>query len=605
VASQYELPPGVAISRDQRLVAARIHRAGSTLIEVPARWVLNKDTAQNTVLQQYLDPEDGGLPAGLPHWAAQPDLVLLALQLALRSWPDEELGRHWRDTWLVTAEKWLNGTSHWSMTEFAWLEGSRVREHSIGHGQQLDHELQQVLPPLVHHHPQFFGTGARGDFSPMRVRGLVDVVAAHALVPVKTGRPVLLPLPQLRLEHDGNTRVDVDVASGAIVLRALRLLHEGEEVTLEGKAHDHAAAMVRQGDPGVDPHGCAALAASAPGPTAVPLALNLDEHDPLLAAKEVLLAKASLSAAGETFTLREGRAPPLHLLPFARLMALQSHELPLLSGDGGLPMEPLAPANEDNAFRHIAARIEARLAAYPSSVEEDEYELGKGGSPASHTRRAAAVAVGLLEKRLLLSMLATLNDELHVYLHANTPMAPASGSASTVSGKGGLGGKDQAGQSQGVAAQEGPSRRRRRRYPSSGSAATPRQRVEMRVSFAPIGVELVRDPPSAGGAVHGECQQLRVRSVEANGTAARAGVTAGMVLEHVDRVCAHRLRALQVQRQLLDTSPAQPLLVQFAADSALTRCQCVHEHDPSTPGSKSSSKSSDLSGQAQTVRGSG
>ena len=85
--------------------------------------------------------------------------------------------------------------------------------------------------------------------------------------------------------------------------------------------------------------------------------------------------------------------------------------------DVGLPMARLSEANEDHAFRLIATTLEARLADFPTTYEEDEYMLeqqqGRQRRTDAPDNRAAAAAASLLEKRLVAEALATLQAEVH------------------------------------------------------------------------------------------------------------------------------------------------------------------------------------------------
>ena len=105
-------------------------------------------------------------------------------------------------------------------------------------------------------------------------------------------------------------------------------------------------------------------------------------------------------------------------------------------------MQPISPSNEEHAFRLIATTIDRMLAAYPTSVEEDEYELSgaaastprRRGKPAKvhgarDGRRHAAICSALLEKRLLSATLGTLSHSVQSY----TRSASTSGAAETES----------------------------------------------------------------------------------------------------------------------------------------------------------------------------
>ena len=99
------------------LTVTRPVEAGELLLELPGTAALTKDSAQDTSLLQYLDPEDGRPPPGMPHWAALPDDFVLALQLlqlqrTRSDRPDDPWG-----AWLRLAPKQLHGTAHWGEDE--------------------------------------------------------------------------------------------------------------------------------------------------------------------------------------------------------------------------------------------------------------------------------------------------------------------------------------------------------------------------------------------------------------------------------------------------------------------------------------------------------
>ena len=142
---------------------------------------------------------------------------------------------------------------------------------------------------------------------------------AHRLVPPQTGVPLLLPLPQLRLEHGGAARLSLRAADGRLELRAARALRAGTEVTLDAGGFGHAALMLRQGTAGEGGgsgggRGGSALwtneagASAAAGPGALPLSLALAEDDGLHALKLVLLGKLGLKPEGEV--LPSPTSPP-------------------------------------------------------------------------------------------------------------------------------------------------------------------------------------------------------------------------------------------------------------------------------------------------------
>ena len=258
-----------------RLIATRAFAAGAAITKLPWRSILSKDSAQETSwLLKYLDPEDGVLPPGLPHWVMQADEVVIALQLSAL----EQDSSEWR-SWLARAEAGLNGTALWSSEQRAWLEGSYCLQFTSDHAGRLAKKLASVDEPLAAHDPATFSDAVSSHgsshISLRRLRQLLDVVAAHALVPSGMGRPVLLPLPPLRLEHGGLARLTVShggeggggeggggeggggEGEGGVELRAVRPISVGAELTIDALGYDVAALMARQGDPGVDPRSCA------------------------------------------------------------------------------------------------------------------------------------------------------------------------------------------------------------------------------------------------------------------------------------------------------------------------------------------------------------
>ena len=316
------------------LTVTRPVEAGELLLELPGTAALTKDSAQDTSLLQYLDPEDGRPPPGMPHWAALPDDFVLALQLlqlqrARGDRPDDPWG-----AWLRLAPKQLHGTAHWGEDEREWLTASFMEEHTRL-APAPPHELLQAL--RAHDAAYFEDDG--GAFSPEALDRAAALVRAHRLVPPQTGVPLLLPLPQLRLEHGGAARLSQRAADGRLELRAARALRAGAEVTLDAGSFGHAALMLRQGTPGEGGGGGGgggggalwtneAGASAAAGPGALPLSLALAEDDGMHALKLVLLGKLGLKPEGEGFLLRQGRPPPPTLMPFARLLVLQVRGYP-------------------------------------------------------------------------------------------------------------------------------------------------------------------------------------------------------------------------------------------------------------------------------------
>ena len=198
------LPPTQALRHaEPGLVAAKALSTGAVLLKLPRHYVLSKDSAQETALLDFLDPEDASI-AGLPHWAALPDDFVLALQLAHAHYADENATFAWRK-WLEVSMARLNSTALWTAGERAWLNGSHCLRRVTAHFARSEHHVKMLLAPLVQHKPAFFRAGAHMDgggseFSAARIRELASVVVSHALHPQKSGLPILMPLPQLKLE---------------------------------------------------------------------------------------------------------------------------------------------------------------------------------------------------------------------------------------------------------------------------------------------------------------------------------------------------------------------------------------------------------------------
>ena len=166
------------------LTVTRPVEEGELLLELPGTAALTKDSAQDTSLLQYLDPEDGRPPPGMPHWAALPDDFVLALQLlqlqARGDRPDDPWG-----AWLRLAPKQLRGTAHWGADEREWLAASFMEEHTRL-APAPPHELLQAL--RAHDAAYFEDDG--GAFSPEALDRAAALVRAHRLVPPQT--PFLL-----------------------------------------------------------------------------------------------------------------------------------------------------------------------------------------------------------------------------------------------------------------------------------------------------------------------------------------------------------------------------------------------------------------------------
>ena len=260
----------LAIEGGQLVTSAAV-RVGTVLLEVPREFALSKDSAQETSLLQYLDPEDGVLPRGMPHWAALPDEFVLALQLLLL-WPVDPtsqpmaspghssaqiqpdgrvLTRHgasheatasdglWR-AWLRLAAAQLGGTAHWEADELQRLDGSHALKLRETRANELERHVQTLLEPLRRHAPHFFGASA---FDASALRTAFGVIEAHAIVPSESGAALLLPLPPLPLAHDGLTRFRaLPSARGTVQLVALKVRRRG---TIVAPSWHHRARVAR------------------------------------------------------------------------------------------------------------------------------------------------------------------------------------------------------------------------------------------------------------------------------------------------------------------------------------------------------------------------
>lgn len=587
---------------DGRLVTRLAASAGDVLLHLPRELVLSKDSAQDSpFLLSYLDPADGASAIGLPHWSALPDDFILALQIAMAAGEEAHApaakqldgSARWR-SWLELALTQLNGTMRWNDEERTWLEGSQVLPLEAEMAQRIEWQLETLMGALAKHDPATFIDGYGGRFSAASMRELLEVVHTHMLHPTESGRPILLPLPLLHVEESGSAALRLIRSSGDVQLVSTRTLEVGTEVTLDGSGHEHASLMVRQGTSGTDARAC--IVEHATGLGSIHLTLSLPEGDALYELKAVLLGKLSMQATGERFQLNGGRAAPERLLGFARLMVLQEYELPLLPLNE-LPLRPLAPANEDHAFRLIATSAEALLAAYGSTIEEDEYALATASDDTLRSRRGAALTAVLLEKRILSSLVATTHEALHAYLRSLPNLLPHAGSSKSGPDEAVPRGvrqtvqphslppssKDEIASStasrprvhrsegkEGARARDRNSSRRARKASSDGRRARS-TRVGMAAAYVPIGVELVRERASKIDTNEPLCNAIIARSVVQNGSAAHAGVQVGMALESVSGSPAASLTVGDIRMRLLAATYEQPVHLLFV-DRELFAC---------------------------------
>ena len=461
------------------------------------------------------------------------------------------------------------------------------------------------------------------------MQNLLAIVQAHTLIPKESGRPVLLPLPQLPMEHGGVAAVHLQIATGIVQLVALRDISAGEVVTVAAAGQRLPSLMMRQGHPGFSPRLAAVgQSAAVSAMSCVALQLALEEGDALREVKAVLLRKFGLQPAGERFRILADRPLPDMLLPYARVAALDERQLPLLPPDE-LPRLPLESVNEERASRLVVTRIEALLAAYPTTLEEDEYALEQSPTartlPRSHdtNRKDAALAVLVAEKRLLVSLLSMLDRHLHDYLRSQltrlsqpTPPTRSTNSAqwtrtevasldrSSISSPT-VAASDASADYGASPSGESVSADTPNTVPSSRPSACPSSErpgdskscsiasssakgagirqplrptprtVHMTVSHTPIGVLLGRDTTS-GDADGKKCSALRAQQVAANGTAAHIGVVEGMCLFRVDELHAGALSVRHVQRLLRSATALKPIRIQFVDEASASMCtSCV------------------------------
>ena len=564
------------------LITVRDFVAGELLLELPLSAALTKDSAQALPIIRFLDAEDGRPPRGLPHWAALPDDFVLALQLMhLRSAApplacDDDSATHPWLAWLEHAPLQIHGTPHWSDAERQWLAGSHVERRTRAHEARRDELRRTLLEPLRRHDGAFFG-GA--DYSDAAFADAHALVHAHALTPAERGRILLLPLPLLPLEGGGGARLSLVGATGTLQLHALRPLPRGARVTVDAADFGHATLWIRQGGPGPPPlprgaavgtaSRSAAVVAAAPSAPAdgplctLPLELSLDGDGALDGLKELLLGKYRLRADGQPFELTAGAAPPPLLMPFARLVVLQEHDLHLLP-PGELPLAPLGPANEEWAFRLVAAAAEAKLAAYPTTLDEDEYSL-QNGRVARGSRRHSALVATLGEKRALSGLVSALSASLSAYLRAlPTVLPPPAAEAGGASATGATSAASTAAAAVATAAPSAAARARASRGTTKARAAKPAstRAFNLSVPHGPVGLRLRRARASNA------CTWLVIDgTVDGSAAAADGRVAAGMLLRSVGGIAAASLSVRAVQQQLLGATPRAPVVLEIAPHS--------------------------------------
>lgn len=97
--------------------------------------------------------------------------------------------------------------------------------------------------------------------------------------------------------------------------------------------------------------------------------VTLPNTDPLFRLKRTVLAAQQLTTA-HTFDMQRKQPLPPQLLPFLRIVLADSEQA-VNSIKFGAEAEPLSPETESQAVSQIIAYLDARLARYPRSIEED------------------------------------------------------------------------------------------------------------------------------------------------------------------------------------------------------------------------------------------
>ena len=220
-------------------------------------------------------------------------------------------------------------------------------------------------------------------------------------------------------------------------------------------------------------------------------------------------------------------------MPFARLVVLQEHDLHLLP-PGELPLAPLGPANEEWAFRLVAAAAEAKLAAYPTTLDEDEYSL-QNGRVTRGSRRHSALVATLGEKRALSGLVSALSASLSAYLRAlPTVLPPPAAEAGGASATGATSAASTAAAAVATAAPSAAARARASRGTTKARAAKPASRAfNLSVPHGPVGLRPRRARASNA------CTWLVIDgTVDGSAAAADGRVAAGMLLRSVGGTAA-------------------------------------------------------------------
>ena len=253
-------------------------------------------------------------------------------------------------------------------------------------------------------------------------------------------------------------------------------------------------------------------------------------------------------------------------------MALQEHDLHLLARSE-LPYTPLGPANEHHALRLVAVRVEARLAAYPTTLDEDEYALRQALATSSAiSRRVGALRGLVLEKRLLAATLAHLRAALPHYLSSHPALLPtpvsSRGAGLTTQARATSASKAAAatsGTSSGTpCAIAATARSRKGREAATTCRCDATTAFNLSVEHAPVGLQLARKPADGTG-----CAQLVVVAVLASSLACGDGSAAlDMVVHRVGQRTAAGLSLRTLQQQLLQATPQNRLALELLPTAA-------------------------------------
>ena len=133
----------------------------------------------------------------------------------------------------------------------------------------------------------------------------------------------------------------------------------------------------------------------------LPLSVTIPSNDPLYRLKRDRLAELGLSTQ-QVFQLSRRQPLPPQLLPYLRLTnSLTREEVWVV--DFGAGSGPVAAGNEREVLSQLIGHLRLRLAAYRTSIAEDEATIA---DPHSGPRQTAAARLVRIEKQILQQVLA-------------------------------------------------------------------------------------------------------------------------------------------------------------------------------------------------------